>query len=79
MLPARVLGELDRQICCDTKPIHFCRRDRRSIMMILLGYFLIAAAAGIAASAAVGFFLADLIMDHLKKADQSGRTGYSHE
>ena len=48
-------------------------------MMILLGYFLIAAAAGVAASGAIGFFLADLIMDHLKEADQSGRTGYSHE
>jgi hypothetical protein len=48
-------------------------------MMIVLGYFLIAAAAGVAASAAIGFFLADLITDHFKKADQSGRTGYSHE
>ena len=38
--------------------------------MVLLGYFLIAAIAGIAASAIVGLILTNLVIRHFTKADR---------
>jgi hypothetical protein len=39
-------------------------------MMVLLGYFLIAAGAGVAASGIVGFILASLLFRRFEKADR---------
>ena len=41
-----------------------------NIMMVLLGYFLIAAIAGIAASAIVGLILTNLVIRRFTKADR---------
>jgi hypothetical protein len=49
----------------------FCGGE--NIMMIVLGYFLIAAAAAIAASAIIGFFLTNLLIWLLQKVDRSIR------
>ena len=46
----------------------FCGGE--NIMMIVLGYFLIAAAAAIAASAIIGFFLTNLLIWLLQKVDR---------
>jgi hypothetical protein len=42
-------------------------------MMIVLGYFLIAAAAAVASSAIIGFFLTNLLIRLLPKVDRSIR------
>jgi hypothetical protein len=39
-------------------------------MMVLLGYFLIAAIAGVAASAIIGFVLTNLLIGRFEKADR---------
>ena len=44
--------------------------DRENIMMILLGYFLIAAVAGVAASATIGFILTNLLVSRCENADR---------
>ena len=41
----------------------------KNIMMVLLGYFLIAAIAGVAASAIIGFVLTNLLIARFEKAD----------
>jgi hypothetical protein len=47
--------------------------DGKNIMMIVLGYFLIAAVAVIAASAIIGFFLTNLLILSLQMMDRSIR------
>ena len=42
-------------------------------MMVLLGYFLIAAVAAVAASALIGLFLTNLIIVHFKNSDRLSR------
>ena len=42
-------------------------------MMVLLGYFMVAAMAGVAASAIIGFVLTNLLMARLQKADRPMR------
>jgi hypothetical protein len=44
-----------------------------NIMMVLLGYFLIAAVAAVAASALISLFLTNLILGHFKKSDRLSR------
>jgi hypothetical protein len=44
-----------------------------NIMMIVLGYFLIAAAAAIATSAIIGYFLTKLLLRLLQTVDRSTR------
>ena len=45
-------------------------------MMVLLGYFFIAAMAGVAASAIVGFVLTSLLVARVDKNDRSARVTY---
>ena len=52
-------------------PEEFCGGE--NIMMIVLGYFLIAAGAVIAASAIIGFFLTNLLIVLLQMMDRSWR------
>jgi hypothetical protein len=49
----------------------FCGRE--NIMMIVLGHFLIAAAAAIATSAIIGYFLTKLLLRLLQEVDRSIR------
>ena len=42
-------------------------------MMVLLGYFLIAAVAAVAASALIGLFLTNFIIGHFKNSDRLSR------
>jgi hypothetical protein len=41
--------------------------------MVLLGYFLIAAVAAVAASALIGLFLTNLLIGHFKNSDRVSR------
>jgi hypothetical protein len=44
-----------------------------NIMMILLGYFLIAVVAAVSASALIGLFLTNLLIGHFKNSDRLSR------
>ena len=46
---------------------------RENIMMILLGYFLMTAIAGVAASASIGFVLTSLVVGGFEEADHRNR------
>ena len=43
---------------------------RESIMMVLLGYFVIAVVAGAAAVGLIGFVVSDLLIGRVRKADR---------
>jgi hypothetical protein len=49
------------------------RVERENIMMVLLGYFIIAAMAGVAASAIIGFILTNLLISRFQRADRPVR------
>lgn len=49
--------------------LSFCNVEK-NIMLVLIGYFLIAAAVSVAASAIVGLVLTKLLVDRFTKADR---------
>jgi hypothetical protein len=51
----------------------------KNIMMVLLGYFFIAAISGVAASAMIGLVLTNLLIDRLEKADRPIRISSESE